>query len=162
MRYKVAPDPRDGLDTLAEAHRAVPLVPSQTDDCCARLQSRLDLATRDDAPKWLTFLTALELIRETDRGYKRERTDLDPATLGVAFREGIFGAREVLDVLGAEEPVPVETVFGQVREIVPTWERHRHEDWEREWRERVRQLVEWAVHFELAQRRADGYMISER
>src|SRR6056297_932904 len=103
MRYKVAPDPEDGRDTLAAAHRAVPLVPGSTDDCCARLQSRLGLTSRDDAREWLAFLDALGLATETDRGYKRVQADLESDALGTAFRERVFGVREILDALATAE-----------------------------------------------------------
>lgn len=163
MRYKVVPDNAGGLETLADAHRAVPLVPGSTDDCCARLQSRLGLASRDDATEWLAFLDALGLARETDRGFERVRTDLDPTRLGVAFHDRVFGGREVLDALAAaENPLSIEQVFAAIREIVPTWERNRHADWEAEWTERVRRLLAWAVLFELAEERPAGYVARSR
>lgn len=159
MRYKVAPEPGDGRETLAAAHRAVPLVPGSTDDCCARLQSRLELATRDEAQAWLAFLDALDLATETERGYERVQTDVEADALGPAFREHVFGAREILDALAAADtPVTPAAAFEEVRPIVPTWERNRHEDWEREWRERVRRLLEWAVLLGLAAKRGDGYV----
>src|SRR6056297_3839920 len=146
MRYKVAPDPEDGRDTLAAAHRAVPLVPGSTDDCCARLQSRLDLTTREDAREWLAFLDALGLATETDRGYERVQTDPDADAVGTAFREHVFGAREILNALGAAEaPVTAGEAFAEIRPIVPTWERNRHDDWEQVWRERTSRLLEWAA-----------------
>ena len=158
MRVKVAPDPGEGRERLAAAHRAVPLVPGSTDDCCARLQSRLDLTSRDAASEWLTFLAALGLATETDRGYERVRGDLDPNTLAPAFREQVFGAREVIETLAAaDEPLTAAETFAAVRSMVPTWERNRHQDWEAEWGMRVERLLEWAVLLDLADRREGGY-----
>ncbi|WP_136716120.1 hypothetical protein [Halorientalis salina] len=163
MRYKVAPDPENGRQALAAAHRAVPLVPGSTDDCCARLQTRLDLPNRETANEWLAFLDALGLAAETDRGYERVRTDLDAEDLGASFRERVFGAREVLDALGAADgPMTPVEAFEAVRSMVPTWERNRHADWEREWRDRVARLLDWAVVFDLVERRSDGYVAASQ
>jgi hypothetical protein len=163
MRYKVAPDPENGRQALVDAHRAVPLVPGSTDDCCARLQSRLGLANRETANEWLAFLDALGLATETDRGYERVRTDLDAEDLGTPFRESVFGAREVVDALAtADEPMTPVEAFEAVRSMVPTWERNRHADWEREWRDRVARLLDWAVVFDLVERRSDGYVAASQ
>jgi hypothetical protein len=159
MRYKVAPAPPGDVDGLFEAQRAVPLVPESTDDCCARLQERLDLTARESAREWLGFLEALALATETDRGFERRRGDPDPSVLGERFRTHVFGARELCSALeGADGPLTVEDAFAAVRESVPTWERNRHEDWEAEWRDRVQALLEWAVLFGLADREGEGYV----
>lgn len=159
MRYKVAPGPVD-WDTLAGAHRAVPLVPGSTDDCCARLQSRLDLPARDAASEWLAFLDALELARETDRGYERVRTDLAADALAPRFRERVFGVPEILETLAsADGPLTAEQTFEQVSEMVPTWERNRHSDWTAVWGGRVERLLAWAVLLELVERRSDGFTL---
>lgn len=163
MRYKVAPDPEGGREALAEAHRAVPLVPGNTDDCCARLESRLGLANRETANEWLAFLDALGLATETDRGYERVRTDLDAEDLGTPFRESVFGAREVLEALAtADESMTATEAFAAIRSIVPTWERNRHGNWEGEWQERVTRLLDWAVVFNLVERRSDGYVAASQ
>jgi len=173
MRYKVVPEPVADLDALADAQRAVPLVPETVEDCCSRLRDRCGLGSRDSARELLTFLEALGLVTETDRGYRRTRTDPDPDVLGDRFRDRVFGAGELLDALAdAAEPLTADATFDAIRGIVPTWERNRYDDWEREWRERVRRLLAWAVLFEVveeveeveAESGADGesrYKVSE-
>lgn len=158
MRYKVVPEPLPDLDALADAQRAVPLVPDTVEDCCTRLRDRCDLGSRDRARELLTFLEALELATETDRGYRRTQTDVDPDRLAPLFRERVFGARELLSALAAsQESLSVDTAFTAIREDVPQWERNRTDDWERAWRERVRHLLDWAVLFGLVRKTADGY-----
>lgn len=158
MRYKVAPAPPDDRSGLAAAQRAVPRVPGSEDDCCARLRDRLALDGRDDAREWLAFLDALGLATETDRGYRR--TDRDPASDGVAdaFRERVFGARELHGALSAADgPLAAADAFAALRDAVPAWERSRHADWERVWRERTRRLLAWSVLLGLAAREGDGF-----
>jgi len=156
MRYKVAPEPRD-LDFLADAQRAVPLVPETVDDCCARLVDRTDVSSRDAAREYLTFLEALELVAETPRGYERERADPEQTALADAFERRVFGASELLGSVRAAGSLTVDEAFDRLREHVPRWERERHADWEREWRERTERLLEWAVVFGLATRDTDRY-----
>ncbi|WP_202614482.1 hypothetical protein [Halostella litorea] len=157
MRFKQVPAPPASLDALADYRRAVPLVPGSEDDCCARLQRRTDVATRPDARTWLTFLRALELVEETDDGYARTRRDADPTDLADAFRERVFGAREVLSALG-DGPVDAAEAFEAVRPAVPQWERHRNPGtWEADWRERVERLLAWGVLLGLAERTGEGY-----
>jgi methenyltetrahydromethanopterin cyclohydrolase len=143
---------------LAPAHRAVPLVPEAVDDCCLRLQTRLDLSDRQTARDWLPFLTALGLVTDTDRGYRRRRQDLDRAALAQAFEERVFAAEDVLAALEAGDPLSADEVFEQVRGAVPRWERNRRDDWAAVWRTRVRRLLDWAVLFGLAERVAGGYV----
>jgi len=157
VRFKRVPDPPASLDALSDYRRAVPLVPGSEDDCCARLQRRTDVATRDAARTWLTFLRALELVAKTDDGYARTRKDANPDALAEAFRERVFGAREVLSALD-DGPADADEAFEAVRPAVPQWERHRNpETWETEWRERVERLLAWAELLGLAERTADGY-----
>ena len=157
MRYKVAPDPPADRDGLAGAQRAVPRVPSTEDDCCARLRDRLDLASRDAGREWLTFLDALGLATETDRGFRRTDRDPDDDAVAAAFRERVFGARELLDAIDGDEGIAASAAFDALRPAVPTWERNRHDDWERVWTERTRHLLDWAVLFGLAERDGDRY-----
>jgi len=151
MRYKIAPEPRD-VEFLEDAQRAVPLVPETVDDCCARLVARTDLSAREAAREYLTFLEALELVAETPRGYERERVKPDRAALADAFERRVFGASELLDALDAAEPLPVAEAFDRLCEHVPRWERERHADWERRWRERTERLLAWAAVFGLVAR----------
>lgn len=157
MKYKVAPEPVV-LAVLRDAHAAVPLVPESTDDCCARIVDRTDVATRTDAESWLPFLDALGLATRTDRGYRRERRDVDPEVLAVPFRDHVFGVAAALDALAdADGPLSAGETFERVRDVVPTWERGRHADWERTWTKRVGRVLDWAVLFDLATRTEEGY-----
>lgn len=161
MRYKVVPPAPADLSTLAEARRAVPLVPGTVEDCCTRIRDRVGLPARDDAREWLTFMQALDLAAETDRGFRR-RDDREREALARAFRERVFGAREVLDHLAdAPGPVEADSAFEAVRDEVPAWERSRAPDWEDTWRERVGHLLEWAVLLGLAERADGGYRPSD-
>jgi hypothetical protein len=158
MRYKVVPEPLPDLDALAEAQRAVPLVPETVEDCCTRLRDRCDLGSRDRARELLTFLEALELATETDRGYRRTQGDVDRARLARQLRDRVFGAREVLETLAASgDPVGVDEAFAAIRDEVPRWERHQSDDWEGAWRDRVGRLLDWAVLFGLARETDGGY-----
>ncbi|WP_323190715.1 hypothetical protein [Halostella sp. PRR32] len=157
MRFKEIPAPPESLDFLAEAQRAVPLVPEPENDCCARLTDRTSVSDRETARTWLTFLRALELVEETDRGYARVRGDPDPDELAGAFRERVFGAREVLSLLG-DHPLTVAEVFEQFEPTVPQWERHRNpQTWRSQWKTRVERLLEWAALLGLAERTGSGY-----
>lgn len=171
-RFKPVPPPPEDLGTVAAARRAVPLVPGTEADCCARIQSRLELPARDDARAWLTFLRALGLVRETRAGFARVRDDGEPVAgdgpleedvLAAAFRERVFGAREVLAALDAADgPASSEAVFERVRGAVPEWERRRDPSgWEDRWRERVRRLLAWAALLGLAERVGSGYRVPE-
>jgi len=162
MRFKLLPKPPETLDPVADAQRAVPLVPGSEDDCCARLMRRLDFPTRDVARTWLTFLRALELASETSSGFVRETTEPTPEHLRTAFRDRVYGAREVLASLDTDEPRSIETVFDEFEERVPVWETHRAaEDWRDVWRERVERILGWAVLLGLAAERDGGYVRAE-
>jgi hypothetical protein len=160
VRYKVVPEPRSP-DFLAAVQRAVPLVPDDVEDCCSRVVADTDVSARDDARAWITFAEALELVEETDRGYRRVREPVDAETLAAAYRERVFGVREVLDALDTTgEPLSPGEVFPRVEGIVPRWERERYPDWESEWTERVERLLEWARLFGLVEQSAAGYTLT--
>ena len=154
MRYKIAPGPRD-LEGLYAIRSAVPLVPGDEEDCCARIASRTTVPGRDAAREWLAFLRALGLVEKGERGYHRTRTDPERDVLADRFRERVFGAQEVLDAVDAEGPIGAEGAFGALRESVPRWERHHHADWEREWRETAGRLLEWGAVFGILERAED-------
>ena len=158
MQYKVVPPPPDSLDDLETARRAVPLVPRSETDCCARVMDRAGVPARDEAKEWLTFMRALGLVDEAERGYHRTRESLDPDRLARAFRERVYGADDLLSVLAPDEPVSLEEAFERFVDSVPDWERQRHADWRTVWRERVGRLLDWAVLFGLAGRDEGGYV----
>ncbi|MGM0592703.1 MAG: hypothetical protein ACQETI_13970 [Halobacteriota archaeon] len=159
MRFKLVPAAPDALDVVADAQRAVPLVPDSEDDCCARLMRRLDFPSRDVARTWLTFLRALDLAEETPSGFRRRRIDPDEDHIWTAFRTRVFGAEELLDVLeSATDPLSAADAFERVRERVPTWEHYKDPGgWEQTWRERVEHILDWFVLFGVAERRDRGY-----
>jgi hypothetical protein len=154
MKFKIVPPPRS-RQFLREAAAALPLVPQAESDCCARLVADTDLPSRDVAREYLTFLRAVGLVTVTDGQYHRARPEPDDAALATAFRDRTYAAAAVLDALAAEGPLTAGAAFERVRGSVPRWERLRHDDWEHEWRERVRNLLEWAVELGLAER-VDG------
>lgn len=157
MKFKVVPEPRS-TKFVREAQRALPLVPGSENDCCARLIERTNLPARDEAREWITFLRALGLAEETSSGFRRLRRDPNRTELATAFRERVFGVETVLEILvAADEPLGVEAIFERFRHRVPNWERHRRSDWEGEWRERVRRLLDWTVVFDLAERDDERY-----
>jgi hypothetical protein len=132
-------------DRLADAQRAVPLVPGSETDCCERLRSRLGLADRRAARTWLTFLRALGLVRETEGGFVRTDRDPTPEAVRRTFRERIFGAEDLLALLEAEGPLTAAAAFERFGDRVPAWEREKHADWRAVWRERVERILGWAV-----------------
>ena len=153
MRYKVVPEPVS-YDLLLAARDALPLVPGSVEDCCGRIRDRTEIPSRDAAREWLTFLQALGLTAETDRGFYRVRTEPDAE----AFLDGVFGVREIHDALERSDgPLTASEVFEHVREIVPRWERDRRPDWEAEWAGRIERLLEWGVVFGVVERREGGY-----
>ncbi|QPV63286.1 hypothetical protein I7X12_01235 [Halosimplex litoreum] len=161
MRYKIVPPVRDRA-FLADAQRAVPLVPGTVEDCCLRIVDETTAPSRDAAREYLTFLEALELVAETSRGFERRRVDAAEADLADAFERRVFGASELLDALREADSLTVEEAFDALREHVPRWERDRHTDWEAEWRERTERLLDWSVTLGLAVNDGDRYRPAER
>lgn len=160
MRFKLVPEPPADLDFVADAQRAVPLVPGTEDDCCARMLDRTDLTVRDEARTWLTFLRALGLAKEGKSGFTRTRTDPDREFLAEQFEARVFGAPVVLDVLNeADGPLSAEAVFEQFQEEVPTWEHYKNPNsWAEIWSERVEFILDWCVLLGLAEEVGDGYV----
>ena len=159
MKFKVLPPPADSLETVGEVQAAVPLVPDGEESCCARLLRRTDVASRDAAKEWLTFLRALELVEETAGQYRRLPHEADPDRVRASFRDRVYLAEDVLSVVSAaDDPLGTGEVFARVSDRVPQWERHRHEDAADIWRERVRRLLEWAVTLGLLERAEEGYV----
>jgi hypothetical protein len=159
VRFKVVPPAPDSLAALEAVHGAVPLVPDDEESCCARLVADAAVPSQDEAREWLTFLRALGLAEEGQRGFSRVRTDADRETLAAAFRENVYVAAEALEVLAAaDDPVAAETVFERLRDRVPAWERQRDAEWREVWSERVERVLDWAVVFGLAERADGGYV----
>lgn len=159
MKFKVLPDPVESVEAVAEMQAAVPLVPDEETSCCARVMQRTDVASQDRAKEWLTFLRALRLVEEEGGKYYRLQRDADPENLREAFLERVYLAEDVVDLLDvAEEPLDLDSVFEQLTDRLPQWERLRHTDPEAVWRERVYRVLEWAVVFELAERADGGYV----
>jgi hypothetical protein len=162
MRYKIVPEPLD-WDGLLEARDALPLVPGTVEDCCTRIRDGTPLQSRDAARELLTFLQALGLAAESDRGFHRVRGDVTDDDLRAAFVENVFGARELRDaLLAADEPLTADDGLDVLREQIPGWERARYPDWEAEWGERVDRLLTWATVFGLADSVDGAYRVAER
>lgn len=159
-RFKPVPAPPADREGLAAAQAALPVVPRDEDDCCRRLAERTALGLgRDQARTWLTFLRALGLAERTASGFRRTDRDPESTATTAAFRERVFGAREVLDALG-DGPATVDDAAEAVAAATPAWERERRPDWRAEARERAANLCDWAVRFGLAERAADGYRLA--
>lgn len=154
MRVKPVPPPPEDLETVRAAQRSVPLVPSSEADCCARLLDALDLESRDVARTWLTFLRGLGLVREGELGFVRVGVEPDRETVAERLPTGVFGARELLSVLG-DDPLLPEAAVETVLDHVPRWERDRDPTWRETWRTRASHLLDWLVLAGLA-RRVDG------
>lgn len=164
MRFKLVPEPPTELERVREAQRAVPLVPGDEDDCCARLARRCGFPSRDVARTWLTFLRALELAEETPSGYRRTDADPTPEHLRRAVLDRVLLAPAALAVLaGSDEPRDVDAVFGDLRDDVPTYEHHKNPDtWEAIWRDRTADLLGWFVLVGLAERTDGGFVATDR
>lgn len=159
MQFKLVPVAPDDLEYVETVQRAVPLVPGSEDDCCARIMRRTEIAPRDEARTWLTFLRALELAEEGPSGFTRTRRDPDPEHLRTAFRDRLYGVDRVLEILAeADEPLSSEAVYDRFKDDVPTYEQYRWSDrLEAVWSERLDRLLEWAVLLGLVERVDDGY-----
>ncbi|WP_276253361.1 hypothetical protein [Halomontanus rarus] len=159
MQFKLVPAAPDDLEYVETVQRAVPLVPGSEDDCCARIMRRTEIAPRDEARTWLTFLRALELAEEGPSGFTRTRRDPDPEHLRTAFRDRLYGVDRILEILAeADEPLSSEAVYDRFKDDVPTYEQYRwSERLEAVWSERLDRLLEWAALLDLAERVDDGY-----
>ena len=144
MRFKPVPEPPESLDEVEAARRAVPPEPDPDADCCALVRAELDLPRRDQAADWLTFMRALGLVEERSEVYVRTDEDTDREQVADVFRQRVYGAREVLDVLESAEPLDIDAIVNrvQVRGID---------------RQHVERLVRWAVLLGLAGREDDWY-----
>lgn len=161
-RRKPVPPAPDDLNGLFAVREAVPLTPEPESSCCVRLVDRTAVSARDDAKTWLAFLRGLSLVRETDRGYVRTRGNPDEESLAERFLAGVYGARELHDILRTAGPVDADAAFERFTEHVPTYERHRSEEWRQTWRGRVERLLEWGVLFGVFAAAGDGYRLSPR
>lgn len=154
MRVKHVPPAPASLETLEAARQAIPIVPGGEADCCTRLMDRLDVPSRDRARVWLTFLRGLGLVDAGPNGFVRTSGDVD---LSDAFRDGVYGAREVIEVLEAEaDPLSADIVLQRVR--IPEWERRRYQDSEAVWRDRISNVLDWLVLLGEARRTDAGYI----
>lgn len=162
MRHKPVPEPPASLDAVETVRAALPRTPRPESDCCARVVDRTDVADRDDAATWLTFLRALGLANEVDGKFVRTDDAVAPGPLADAFEANVYAAREVLDALAdADRPLDADAVFERVESVVPRWERERNPDWEATWRERVARLLGWASLLGLVERRQTGYVLPD-
>jgi hypothetical protein len=159
VKFKLVPEAPETLDDVADAQRAIPLVPGSEDDCCARLMRREDFPSRDVARTWLTFLRALELVAETDSGFVRLDTDPTDAHLRAAFVERIYGAEELLRTLDDEGPLTADDAFEGFETRVPVWEHYKNPSrWQTIWRDRVETILEWFTLLGLAEKTDAGYV----
>jgi hypothetical protein len=157
MQRKPVPPAPDALAAVDAVREAVPLVPKPEDDCCRRVTERADVPDRGEASAWLVFLSALGLVAADDAGYARTQVAREDADLAGAFTENVFLAAECVAALD-ESPQSPESVFEQVRERVPRWERAKRDNWEAFWTGRVERRLDWAVLFGLAARENGGYV----
>lgn len=158
MRVKAVPTPPDSLATLETVRRSIPLVPEPESSCRKRLVSRTD-SSSEDARDWLTFLKGLGLVRESQSGLYRTREN--PSDLGKALLSGVYGAREICEILHENERALSAGEVVERFDAVPRWERHHHRDPEAIWRERVERLLKWLVLFETVERVEEGYALCE-
>lgn len=159
MKFKPVPEAPENLDFVRDVQRALPLVPDVTDDCCTRVMRRAGVGNRDSAGTWLTFLRALELAEETEDGtFVRRRREPERDELAEAFETRVYRASTVLDVLSDEGPLEADAVFARFREEVPSRGRDGDSGVEAVARERVGNVLDWAVLLGLVGRVEDGYV----
>lgn len=160
MRFKWVPEPPETIADVEAIHRAIPLVPASESTCLQRIVDReTPIETREEATRWLTFLRALEVIEQTPNGYRRKRVDLTGDELSGRLSDGIYGARELHDLLArVDDPMSVDELTDRAAEL-PTWERHHHTDHTQVHRRRQRRLVEWFVLCGLAGKTPAGYRL---
>lgn len=159
MRVKAVPAPPDSLATLETARRSVPLVPEPESNCRERLVSRTTISS-ETVRDWLCFLRGVGLVRKGQSGYYRTREK--PSDLGEALLSGVYGAREVCEILRrSERALSAEEVFERF-DVIPRWEGHHHRDPEAVWGERVERLLEWLVLFDRVGRAGGEYTLCER
>jgi len=163
MQFKLIPEPPADLDRVREAQRAVPLVPGDENDCCARLQRRVGFPSRDVSRTWLTFLRGLDLAEETPSGFKRRSTEPTPEHVRSTLLANVMLAESALAALVAAgagddgRPLDADDLFRRTREAVPTYERHkRPNEWESVWRDRADDLLGWLALLDLAEPVDDG------
>jgi hypothetical protein len=164
MRFKWVPEPPNSVAAVAEAQRAIPLVPTSESDSLRRLVDRTDgtgIDDQDDAREWLTFLRALGVVDQTPSGYRRYREDLSERDLPDRLLDTVYGAHELYGALeAAEEPLSVDDLDAKTGVDLPTWERHHHgTDHEQVRRRRLRRLAEWFVLCGVAERTPEGYQL---
>lgn len=157
MRVKPVPPPPADLEAVRAAQGAVPIVPGSEADCCGRLLDELDLASRDVARTWLSFLRGLDLAREGAAGFVRTRAGVDRETIAAGLVEGVFLGRELLAALGPE-PMDADGAFEAVEDAIPRWERARDHGWRGTWRTRIGYLLDWLVLAGLAEHADGGYI----
>ena len=158
MRFKWVPEPPERIEELVAIHRAIPLVPASESTCLQRLVDRTDhIDDRETANRWVTFLRALGLVERVSSGYRRSREELTADELRARLQEGIYGARELYDVLAtADHPIDVETMLDRGAEL-PTWERHHQPNEKAVHRRRQCRLADWFVLCGAAETTATGY-----
>lgn len=162
MRFKWVREPPDSLGELDDARRAIPLVPARESDCVSRLIDRTGwIDDRETANKWLTFLRALGMVQQVSSGYRRRPEELTAELLVDRLCDGVYGARELRDVLAAaDEPLSTDTLVDRAAAL-PTWERHHQTDHKRVHHRRVRRLVDWFVLCGAAENTPTGYRLVE-
>lgn len=153
MRVKSVPEPPGSIDALGAIRRAVPLVPEPEASCCERLAASTAIDP-EVASDWLTFLKGLGLVEESESGFHRTRENPDP---GEALLSGVYGAREVDEILEEAGESLSEEAVAERFDAIPRWERHHHRDAEAVWRERVERLLGWLVLVGRAERVEGGY-----
>lgn len=162
MQFKLVPAAPDEIAFVETVQAALPLVPGSESDCCGRIMERAGITSRDEARTWLTFLRALELATEGPSGFRRTRRDPDPDQLRQVFRDRVYGAETVLELLAtADQPLSADAVYERFATTITPYERHKHQhQLEQIWGERVERLLEWAVLLDLAVRENSRYRIA--